>query len=161
MSFGGGEGDARQGLPGPQVGAQGDVAYGSRHAEGRFHSPVADQALDEFVQASGGALAAGSRRRDLAAEVLGQAEAQVLGELLPPLRDLAGLGSRAEGLVVSCFAHGDPLVAHVAEPARAGGLVVEVGNQLAEDPRLVGVGDPAVSALDDRLGNDSPPREVP
>ena len=38
--------------------------------------------------------------------------------------------------------------------------MIEVGDQLAEDPRLVGVLDSAEAVLDDRLGDDLPPRQV-
>jgi predicted phage-related endonuclease len=38
--------------------------------------------------------------------------------------------------------------------------VVEVGDQLPKDPRLVRIGDPVMTMLDDRLGEDSPPRQV-
>jgi hypothetical protein len=39
--------------------------------------------------------------------------------------------------------------------------VVEVGDELAEDPRLVWVGDAAMPVLHDGLGDDAPPRQVP
>ena len=89
-------------------------------------------------------------------------EAQVLRELLPALGDASSLRVvLAQRPVVRGLADRDPLVAHVLEPAGARRLAVQVGDQLAEDPRLVGIGDAAVAVLDDRLGQHPPPREVP
>lgn len=59
------------------------------------------------------------------------------------------------------LAHSHPLVAHVVEASGARRLIVKVGDEFAEDPRLIGIRHTAVAALDYRLGDDSPPREVP
>jgi hypothetical protein len=62
---------------------------------------------------------------------------------------------------VGSFANSHPLVAHVLEAACARCFGVQIGDQLAEDPCLIGIADAAIAALDDRLGDDPPPREVP
>jgi hypothetical protein len=57
--------------------------------------------------------------------------------------------------------HTDPLVAHVVKARCAGRFIVEVGDQLAEDPCLIGISDTAIAGLNDSLGDDAPPGEVP
>ena len=54
----------------------------------------------------------------------------------------------------------DPGLAHVVELQGAGRAVLEVADQLAQDPRLVGVGDAAELLLHDRLGQHLGPGQV-
>ena len=106
-------------------------------------------------------LLARPHRSHVAPEVLAQPEAEVLDELLPAVGDVTNLRiARAKRAVAGAVAYRHPVLAHVTEAAGTRALVVEVGDQLAEDPCLVRVGDAAVAVLDDRLGEDAPPREV-
>jgi hypothetical protein len=63
--------------------------------------------------------------------------------------------------VVSGLTDRHPLVAHVLEPAGSRRRAVEVGDELTEDPGLIRIGDASVPVLDDRLGQNPPPRKVP
>ena len=155
--------DAGQRLPRAQVGLDRDVADGVRDAQHGVERARRRRALD------------GARRGWPSVVCLRGASAVTVRPRScerPRQRywvnsSQRSATSRASGVVgaqravVGGLAHGDPLVAHVLEAAGARGLGVEVGDELAEDPRLVGIADPAVAALDDRLGDDPPPGEVP
>jgi hypothetical protein len=98
---------------------------------------------------------------DLAAQLLREPKRQVVEKLLPVLDDAASPRvACSKGALPSRVAHGHPLTAHVLEAARARVGVIEVGNKLAEDPRLVVVGDPPVAVLHHGGGDDPAPREV-
>ena len=91
-------------------------------------------------------------------EILRKPEAEILHELFPAFRD--GLSLRiglAERPVVRGLAHAYPLVAHIVEASSPGSVVVEVRDQLAENPFLVGVRDAPITALHNRFGDDAPP----
>ena len=60
----------------------------------------------------------------------------------------------------TCVADADPGLAHVVELQGAGLAVLEVADELAEDPGLVGVGDAAELLLHDRLGEHLGPGQV-
>jgi hypothetical protein len=103
----------------------------------------------------------GRAGRTSRAKVLAETERQVLDELVPACRHIANSGiSRPERAGSRTVANRDPAFAHVLETACAGALVVEVGDQLAQNPRLIGIADAAMPVLDDGLRDDSPPGEV-
>ena len=94
-------------------------------------------------------------------EVLAEAKAEVLHELLPAIDDVTDAGVACpDSSVASGVPDLHPSLAHVLEADRAGLLMLEIGDQLSEDPSLVGVLDTPVLVLHDRLGEDPPPGQV-
>ena len=95
-----------------------------------------------------GLLAGRCRRRlrpaeqllDVAAELLGQVQAQVADELVPSVCDIGhrGIGP-LEHVEPSLLADGRPAGAHVVEEDDAGARIAEVSDQLGEDVGLVRV----------------------
>jgi hypothetical protein len=117
--------------------------------------------LHESVDVGGVYLFAGPVNGDVAAEVLGEPECEVFEEVLPAFRDYANFRvGRPKGPLARTIADLHPTLAHVLEAAGAGILVIEVGDQLAQDPGLIGIGDPTEAMLQYRFGDDSPPGQV-
>src|SRR5215218_1529201 len=136
------------------------IASGTRRTATRL--PSAASCLTDSSSRAAVVWPPRARRADRASKVLREAQAQVLGELLPTLGDAPSLRViLAQRPVVSGLADRDPPIAHVLEPAGSRRGAVQVGDQLAQDPCLVWVGDAAVAVLNDRLGQHPPPREVP
>ena len=97
----------------------------------------------------------------LGADLDAQLERRVPQELVPTLTDLDnGAVSPVEGPLPCTVSHRRPVGAHVGERQRARVGMLEVPDQLVEDPCLLGIVHTAVRVLLDRLGEDHRPRHV-
>lgn len=94
-------------------------------------------------------------------ESTGQLHAREREQLVEP-RDYTErlLVGSAERLQSNCVPHADPVGAHVVEVPSTGLRILQVPDELRENPRLVGVGDSLVRLLQERLRVDPAPRQV-
>ena len=95
------------------------------------------------------------------AQILTQTETQILLELFPPIDDVLDTGVRgAQCSLTGRVTNRNPMVAHVFKADSARFLMLQVGDQLVENPSLIRVFDAPVLMLQDRLSEDAPPRQV-
>src|SRR5262249_4490943 len=151
-------GNARHGLLGAKVRAHRQRPDGIWDAKGRRKLSRFHQPLDDLIDPLRRTLPARTQWLNVRPQLLGKTERKRRGELVPSLGNAARPRvPKPEGPIAPGFAARNPISSHVLEPERARSLAAQIVDQLAEDPLLVGVGNPPVALLHNRLGQNTPP----
>ena len=146
-----------------QVGGDDEVPDGVGDADGAGELAGAGELLGQGrgAQRGVGQLLAGQDGHDLGAQPSSQAEAGEPQQGVEAGDDSGdALVGGAQGAGGDGVADSRPGLAHVVELEGAAAGVLEVADELAEDPRLVGVGDAAELLLHDGFGQDLGPGQV-
>ena len=155
--------NTRRNKAGPQVGGHGDIGDRVRHTQDPCESAGITKRLDKSPVALSRIIAMGPRYDllDFGTDLGAQLQRRVPQQLVPTLTDLDhGAISPVEGPLPCAVAHGRPVGTHVGERQRARVRMLEIPDQLVEDPCLLRILHTAMRMLLHRPGQDHRPRHV-